>query len=153
MKTILAALDGSPRAPGVLATAIAVARAQGSRLVLLRTIGVPGEIPKDLWQSTDAPLADVLERRAADYLQTCEAQVPSELRVECRVVVGSPWEAICKTAGSLEAELVIVGSHGYGGIDRLIGTTAAKVVNHCACSVLVVKEPKSAGAASGHEPS
>jgi universal stress protein F len=35
---------------------------------------------------------------------------------------------------------VVIGSHGYGGLDRVLGTTAAKIVNHASCSVLVVRE-------------
>ena len=140
MKTILVALDGSPRSPRVLKTAITVARAQGSHLVLMQSIGLVGEIPKDLWQSTDAPLLDVLDERACDYLAKCEALMPPEVRGGTRVAIGSPWETICQTAKSVGADLVVVGSHGYSGIDRLIGTTAAKVVNHCVCSVLVARE-------------
>jgi nucleotide-binding universal stress UspA family protein len=34
---------------------------------------------------------------------------------------------------------VVLGSHGYSGFDRILGTTAAKVVNHCDRSVLVVR--------------
>ena len=74
MKTILVALDGSPRAEHVLATAIAVARTQGRRLVLMRAIGLVGDIPKDLWHTTDEPLIDVLHQRAQDYLARCEAR-------------------------------------------------------------------------------
>ncbi|HVU00723.1 MAG TPA: universal stress protein [Polyangiaceae bacterium] len=33
-----------------------------------------------------------------------------------------------------------MGSHGYGTLDRVLGTTAAKVVNHAARSVLVVRD-------------
>jgi len=139
MKTILVPLDGSPRAEGVLAAAMAQARTQGRRLVLMRAIGLVGDIPKDLWHTTDAPLIDVLHQRALDYLTRCEALVPAESRGGTRVIIGAPWEAICETAKSVEAELVVIGSHGYSGIDRLIGTTAAKVVNHCPCCVLVAK--------------
>jgi nucleotide-binding universal stress UspA family protein len=141
MKTILAALDGSPRAEGVLKAAIGLARVQGGRLFLMRSIGLLGSVPKDLWQSTDEPVVDVLNHRACEYLAKCEPLVPQEIRGGTRVAIGSPWEAICQTAASLGADLVVVGSHGYGGVDRVLGTTAAKVVNHCACSVLVVKSP------------
>ena len=33
----------------------------------------------------------------------------------------------------------MIGSHGYGGLDRILGTTAARVVNHALCSVFVVR--------------
>ena len=139
MRTIVAALDGSPRAEGVLATAISIATAQGARLVLVRSIGVPTDVPQDLWRSTDGPLLVALEPRAQEYLSQCESNVPAAIRGGNCVVVGAPWEAICRTAQTLSADLVVIGSHGYGGVDRLLGTTAAKVVNHCTCSVLVHK--------------
>ncbi len=139
MKRVLVGLDGSPRAEGVLAAAIALARNDGAVLFLLRVIGLVGDIPKDLWQTTDEPLIDVMNDRACEYLAKCEATVPPELRGGTRVAVGAPWEAICVAARSYAADLVVVGSHGYSGVDRVIGTTAAKVVNHAPCSVLVVK--------------
>ena len=37
-------------------------------------------------------------------------------------------------------DLIVIGSHGYGAIDRVLGTTAAKVVNHADRTVLVVRE-------------
>src|ERR1700730_11707304 len=46
MKRILVGLDGSPRAPGVLATATEIARAQGARLILLRSVGLPPDVPQ-----------------------------------------------------------------------------------------------------------
>ncbi len=136
---ILVALDGSPRASGVLAKAIAMGHVQRERLVLLRSIGVPADIPQDLWRSSDQPLLDVLRQHAAAYLGECEALVPAEARGGTKVVLGSPWQSICETARDLRADLVVIGSHGYSGIDHVLGTTAAKVVNHAACSVLVVR--------------
>lgn len=141
MRTILAAIDGSVRAPGVLAQAIAVARAQSARLDLVRAVGLPADVPQDFWKSTDDSLLEVLERRAKDYLAACFTDVPPETRGTIHVAVGVPWQAISHTAETIRADLVVLGSHGYGGVDRLLGTTAAKVVNHSPCSVLVVKEP------------
>jgi nucleotide-binding universal stress UspA family protein len=57
------------------------------------------------------------------------------------VRVGVPWEAICAAARDTGADLIVVGSHGYSTLDRFLGTTAAKVVNHAPCSVLVVRSP------------
>jgi nucleotide-binding universal stress UspA family protein len=146
MKQILVALDGSPRAPGVLAQAIATAQVRGARLVLMRSIGLPADVPQDLWRTTEEPLLDVLERRGKVYLEECAAEVPVDVRGGVHVVVGSPWQAICETAVKVQADLVVIGSHGYSGLDRLLGTTAAKVVNHASCSVLVVRELSSSGA-------
>jgi nucleotide-binding universal stress UspA family protein len=141
MKTILAAIDGSVRAPGVLAKAIALARAQSAHLDLVRAVGLPADVPQDFWKSTDESLLEVLQHRAKDYLARCMADVPPETRGAAHVVLGVPWQAISHAAQTTGADLIVLGSHGYGGVDRLLGTTAAKVVNHSPCSVLVVKEP------------
>jgi universal stress protein F len=139
MNKILVALDGSPRAQSVLAGAVGVARSRQAQLVLMRSIGVPADIPQDLWRSTDESLLDLLEQRARAFLAQCEEKVPAEMRGGSVVVIGSPWQSICDTAHTARVDLVVIGSHGYSGIDRLLGTTAAKVVNHAPCSVLVVR--------------
>jgi universal stress protein F len=150
VKRILVGLDGSPRAPGVLAAAVTVAKAQGGKLTLLRSVGLPPDLPQDFWKTTDEPLSDVLKHRAVAYLEQCAANVGPGMLSGCEVPVGSPWQAICDTARRLDAELIVIGSHGYSGVDRLLGTTAAKVVNHAHCNVLVVREPTPSGASHGH---
>ena len=102
---ILVALDGSARAPAVLAKAIAVASAQGERLVLLRSIGLPADVPQDFWRSTDESLLDLLDHRAKAYLEECEAKVPTAVRGGTQVVIGSPWQSICETAHRLGCDL------------------------------------------------
>lgn len=141
MKRILVGLDGSSRAPSVLATAISVAGAQGGRVVLLRSVGLPPDVPQDFWKTTDQPLLELLKRHAKQYLDEQVAKVPPEVFGGIEVAVGLPWQTICEMAHTLEADLVVIGSHGYAGFDRLLGTTAAKVANHAHCSVLVVREP------------
>ncbi|MGH7438535.1 MAG: universal stress protein, partial [Polyangiaceae bacterium] len=73
MRTILAAIDGSVRAKGVVAQATAVARAQGARLDLVRAVGLPADVPQDFWKTTDESLLEVLAHRARDYLTECLA--------------------------------------------------------------------------------
>jgi nucleotide-binding universal stress UspA family protein len=141
MKRILVGLDGSARAAAVLATASRVAQAQGAKLVLVRAVGLPPDVPQDFWKTTDEPLLEVLRKRSKAYLDESTARVPRELLDRSEVLVGTPWQAICDAAHRLEVDLIVIGSHGYAGFDRLLGTTAAKVVNHAGCSVLVVREP------------
>jgi nucleotide-binding universal stress UspA family protein len=140
MTRILVGLDGSPRALPVLAAALTIARAQNGAVILLRAVGLPPDLPQDFWKTTDEPLLDSLKHRAQIYLDECAARVPSKLLERCEVLVGSPWQAICDAATRDKVDLVVIGSHGYAGLDRLLGTTAAKVVNHAPCSVLVVRE-------------
>ncbi len=141
MKQILVGLDGSPRAAGVLAMAVKMARAQGAKITLFRSVGLPPDVPQDFWKTTEEPLPELLRHQAQAYLDQCSASVPPELLSGAKVVIGVPWQAVCDTAEQIHADLVVIGSHGYAGLDRLLGTTAAKVVNHAPCSVVVVREP------------
>jgi nucleotide-binding universal stress UspA family protein len=50
------------------------------------------------------------------------------------------WRAILEAGDRLSADLIVIGSHGYGGWDRVLGTTAANVVNRSERSVLVVHD-------------
>lgn len=141
MKTILVGLDGSPRAPAVLTVAVNIARSNRAKLTLLRAVGLPPEIPQDFWKTTDESLLDLLQRHAREYLDEHAAQVPQDVLEKTEVIVGQPWQVICGVARREHSDLIVVGSHGYSGLDHLIGTTAAKVVNHAGCSVLVVRGP------------
>jgi nucleotide-binding universal stress UspA family protein len=54
------------------------------------------------------------------------------------VAVGEPGYEICQAADSLAASVVVLGTHGRGGIKRAImGSTSDYVVRHCHCPVLV----------------
>jgi nucleotide-binding universal stress UspA family protein len=101
---------------------------------------MPADVPQDFWKTTDGSLLDTLKRQAKHYLDEQVPLVPLEVFGGVEVAVGTPWQAICEMARLLEVDLVVIGSHGYEGLDRLLGTTAGKVVNHAHCSVLVVRE-------------
>ena len=90
---------------------------------------------------------DVIETmttRAKLELQELASDIPPSLVEGIHVHIGTPWDTICREAKSLDCDLVVLGSHGYSGFDRILGTTAAKVVNHCDRSVLVVRQPPGA---------
>ncbi len=75
-------------------------------------------------------LSAMVERKLGD----------SGLRTEARVVEGDPRTALVDAARDARADLVVVGSHGRTGLDRLVmGSVASYVVAHAPCSVLVVK--------------
>lgn len=139
MERILVGLDGSQRSKDVLETAINLARKVGGKLVLFRGVGIPIELPPEAYSMPPAALSTLLEEEAMRYLEGVAKNVAKELVAEVRVGIGTPWKAICAAANETKADLIIIGSHGYQGIDRLIGTTAAKVANHAECSVLVVR--------------
>ena len=148
MKRILVCLDDSERAAGVLDAGITLARGLHAKIRLFRAIGVPVEIPSAFYSVSPTDLPDLLQRAGEHRLEEYARHIPAELFDGVTAHVGSPWSAICAMATEMEADLIVLGSHGYGAIDRLLGTTAAKVVNHADCSVLIVRDPASKATSS-----
>ncbi len=131
----LVCLDESARAPLVYKTAVDLAKAQGAELVLFQSIALPIAPPEVGYVEPYAVAETLLADARASLESMRSADVPCRVHVE----IGTPWDAICRIAKEEKVSLILVGSHGYGGLDRLLGTTAAKVVNHADCSVLVVR--------------
>jgi nucleotide-binding universal stress UspA family protein len=137
---ILVGLDGSPRQPAVLRRAVDLSRAQQAELHLCRAMSIPVSLPTVLWTlQGDEFEAFLVEHGEQDLARAAEELGDvSVTGLHCRI--GQPADVICALAESLEVDLVVIGTHGYDRIDRVLGTTAAKVVNRAPCSVLVVRE-------------
>ena len=136
---ILVGVDGSPREPKVLEEAIALARDRGGKVYLARAMMVPVSIPTAVWTLQGEDFSQFLVEHGNKEIAATAAKVPAELRGETITRLGQPADVIIALAEEIGADLVVIGSHGYGGIDRVLGTTAAKVVNRSKCSVLVVR--------------
>jgi nucleotide-binding universal stress UspA family protein len=60
--------------------------------------------------------------------------------VSADVLFGSPESRIVETAEQMQADLIVVGSHGYNRWERLLlGSVSDSVIHHAPCSVLVVR--------------
>jgi nucleotide-binding universal stress UspA family protein len=139
MQRILVALDGSPRQQEVLDAALALADKLGSRLILFHSVSLPLPLPTTALAVPPDQIGNILLDTSKKALEEVARSVPAERLERQQVEIGVPWRAVCDAARSDGVDLVIIGSHGYGGFDRLLGTTAAKIVDHAPCSVLVVR--------------
>jgi universal stress protein F len=136
---ILVGVDGSPREPKVLEAAIALAKDRGGKIHLARAMMVPVSIPTAVWTLQGEDFSQFLVEHGNKELVATAERVPAELRGSAITRLGQPADVLIALAEELDVDLVVIGSHGYGGIDRVLGTTAAKVVNRAKCSVLVVR--------------
>lgn len=137
MKRILVAIDDSVRSPHVLAAAVELARLTHAAVRVFRAISVPADFAPAAATSGD-PLPSHLHREAAAGVRTLLVPFPD---VPCEVVIGEshrPAHAILEAADAFDADLIVVGSHGYDLVDRFLGTTAATIVNTSKRDVLVV---------------
>lgn len=58
------------------------------------------------------------------------------------IEVGEAGPTICRVAGQIDAEVIVIGSHGHGWLQRvLLGSVSQHVVRHAPCPVLVMRRP------------
>lgn len=66
-----------------------------------------------------------------------------------QILRGSPGQAIVEEAEKWGADLIVVGSHGYGFWERMfLGSVSSAIAHHAPCSVLIVRKPKSRGSSA-----
>ena len=108
--------------------------AEGAKITLLTVIE---EIPN--WAAISLP-ADLIDKSLAtahDDLKAIANATGRKMDVEVRT--GHSYNTILDVAEEKEIDLIIVASHRPGLQDYFLGSTAAKVVRHAKCSVLVVR--------------
>jgi nucleotide-binding universal stress UspA family protein len=103
----------------------------------------------ELWYDAGGDLERVeqeMTKRATKLVQrTSQSLKRKGLKIETAVREGDARSAIVDEARKWSADLIVVGSHGYSGIKRLLlGSVASSVVSHAPCSVEIVrwKQPK-----------
>jgi nucleotide-binding universal stress UspA family protein len=83
-----------------------------------------------------------LREEALRNLEGLKAKAPKGSKVETVLdeKMGSPTEAILRTAQSWSADLIVMGTHGRGGLERLLlGSVASKVLHRSDSNVMIVR--------------
>lgn len=131
---VMVAVDSSYAALPTIRQAIAFARLLGSPLHALHVIDPApaiAELPRD-WSR------EIVERDLWPIIPLIErGKVIRE---------GDPFDTIVDEAAAWRADVIVVGSHGKGWVDRLlIGSVTEDLLNNLPCAVLVVPVPKPEG--------
>lgn len=141
MPGIVMGHDGSKHAQEALAEAADLAAALGEPLTVVAAFHLrQGDWPEDLPFGT-VPTTDELEAHARGRLEERVAPVREShpgLAIEVRVVEGKPVRVLAEA--SRDARMLVVGTRGVGGFDRLlVGSVAEQLVQHADCPVLVTR--------------
>lgn len=145
MKTILAPVDFSGATDAVVAEATALARALDGRIVLL-TIIQPPAITNEYSALMDN-LAEIVaagEKNAAKRLAELESRLKADrVPVETMQLNGPPIRMIVEQARKLDADYIVMGSHGHTALyDLLVGSTTHGVLMRATCPVVITPGPK-----------
>ena len=134
-KTILVPIEMSHVVEGKAIIDIAVEHAAKDAKIIL--LNVVEEVPS--WAAINLP-ADLIEKNLKSSHDELKAVAKaSGMKMEVEVRSGHSYNTILDVAEDKGADLIIVASHRPGLQDYFLGSTAAKVVRHAKCSVLVVR--------------
>jgi nucleotide-binding universal stress UspA family protein len=149
---LLVALDGSPAAERVIEHAEALATAFGSDITLLRVTISPEMVVAETasGDSTVGQLAPPLdpepivqadEQSASEYLGTVAERLRQrKLTVHTEHPEGPANQVIVERATALNTSLILMTTHGRGGLGRVVfGSVADSVLRHAPCPVLLVR--------------
>jgi nucleotide-binding universal stress UspA family protein len=135
---ILAPVDFSGSMPGTLQCAAAFAREFGAAITLLHVVKPDqSDIPQGIARryATEA----VRDAGECQLNQLIDVLWANEVKAEALVAIGIPHLQIVNEAREIQADLIIMGSHGPVGIWGLFRrNTTSKVVRYAPCPVLVV---------------
>ena len=142
-KSIVVATDGSKYSAAAASEAIGIAKRNNAKLTVLAVV------PADIAMPTDIDFAALQRDKLADQdMQMAEknakavkeAAQKAGVDAQAFVMSGKPADAIIEIAKDKSADLIVVGSHGRTGLDRLLmGSVTERVIVMSSCAVLAVK--------------
>ena len=140
LRTILYATDLVDDSEDTFRLACALARDQQARLVVLH---VAEPAPFITYREMERQLEKVrgYRRELLDKLHGLRPDDP-RIQVEYRLEDGDPATEILQLARVLDSHLVVLGTHGRRGLDRLLlGSVAEQVLRRAPCPVLTARAP------------
>ncbi len=144
LKTILVPSDFSECSEAALRYGLELARRFDARLHLLHVVQDPLTQP---WaaEGFSAPLFETIDKWQKEAKERLAQAVPASdaARVTISATVAWPFAEILRYATEHDVDLIVMGTHGRGGVTHvLLGSIAEKVVRRAPCPVLTVRHPQ-----------
>ena len=141
LKKILVPIDFSQLSQDALPYALQVAADFNAEITLVHVVQL---FPIDRLlgaEMTHQALIPSIKQAEADLQKmAAELRASTGIPTSVSVLTGTPHSALCEAARSLEADLVILTTHGYTGLNRFwLGSTAERVIRQAPCPVLAVR--------------
>lgn len=146
LRKILVPTDFSPPSANALRYAAAFAAKFGAQVLLLHVVpDLALFLPEAA--SVSPPIVPALDQTVAAARASLErlAAEPraAGLTVHVEVREGPPFQEILAAARERDVDLIVLGTHGHGGLAHvLLGSVAEKVVRKAPCPVLTVHHPE-----------
>lgn len=143
-RKILVPVDGSEISMKAARAALELAEKFDAKMTLLhvisRSVGSVAGMPEALPVVTEAMIKEWQENGDMVLKNTLEFIGSTDVEVETELIWGSPAPYVCDKAKNEDYDIIVVGSHGYGGWrEWLLGSVSNRIVHQAACPVLIVK--------------
>ncbi|KKO20274.1 MAG: universal stress protein [Candidatus Brocadia sp.] len=142
LKKILCPVDHSECSYLALKYAISLALKDEAQLYLMHVIDVR-LYDTEIYKFSPYKLNEIdLNKTREDLIKSLPEGTSDVLNVETIVVKGVPFQEIITAAASINADIIVIGTHGRTGLSHAImGSVAEKVVRKAPCPVLTVRMP------------
>jgi nucleotide-binding universal stress UspA family protein len=144
---VLLAVDGSPYSDAAVDEVASRVWPKDAEIRVITAYELPLAPAPETW-ALPPDYFETLDRAAREHAESVEQAVVLKLatsldpsiKVIGDILPGSPRSMILEEADRWKADLIVVGSHGYGAWHRfLLGSVSQAVVSHAKCSVEVVR--------------
>lgn len=151
MKVIIAT-DGTKQSAAIPNAIESLKLAEGDLIIAVTVIDMALPFSVDLYAS-HIPSPSEAESNATEHAEKVLSESKATLEklfgnncvsITTRVLFGTPDRRIVELAEEEAADLIVVGSHGYNRLERLLlGSVSDAIVHHAPCKVLVVRDKNS----------
>jgi universal stress protein A len=143
-KKILTAIDFSENSESAFDYALILATQFDAELTIIHVINEPVDlrgfyVPHISFEQLEKEIEESAVKMMATF---CSERLGTFTNYKTEIVTGIPYDEITATAAKINASLIVIGTHGRTGLDRILfGSTAERVVRSAACPVLTVRLP------------
>ena len=104
--------------------------------------GLPGPLPTAPFPALTVSPERTREEVTAELTKFAASVDTSGIQTRIHARSGNPVRGILDEAAALQSDLIVIGTHGHSGFDRLVlGSVAEKILRKARCAVLTVPPP------------
>jgi nucleotide-binding universal stress UspA family protein len=145
---ILLATDGSDYSEAAVNSVAERPWPEGSEVQIISAMKIPYApateawvLPNGYYIELERVARDQSEAAVRDAVKRIESGKTSGLEIITKIISGSAGGVILDEAERWDADMIVLGSHGYNALQRfLLGSVSHAVATHARCSVEIVRQ-------------
>jgi universal stress protein A len=141
-RNIIAAVDITDEAEEILKAARAIANDKKSTISVVTVLRPMAEFYVNLYSTLEDNAGIGIDSKAVEHATAWLSDLAKRNRIDAsavNVIIGTPAVEIRRMAEKLDADLIVLGTHGRHGLGLMLGSTANAVLHGAPCNVLAIK--------------